>query len=83
MKHHIYSLNDPRTNKVKYIGQTTCFEARYKQHLNYSKNENLNNWVNELKQLKLKPLMVNYPTAKDDWASRFIALSIDNNSPRF
>lgn len=54
----IYALVDPRTGKIRYIGQSVCIETRFHQHCkskyadsNYKKIR----WVSELAALGLTP----------------------------
>lgn len=60
---YIYSLIDPRDNKVKYVGQTRFkLEKRYKEHLRNSKyqatkNHNVYCWINELDFNGLTPII--------------------------
>ena len=47
----IYTLTDPRTNIVRYIGKTKNIDDRYRRHLQksylekYDKNTYKSNWV--------------------------------------
>lgn len=48
---YIYTLTDPLTNEIRYVGKTTQDpQKRYKQHLNKSKKRKtyVNIWVNDL-----------------------------------
>jgi len=55
----IYSLSDPRTAHVKYIGQTINVEKRYNLHLFHSKQgrarTHKEKWINGLLNDNLKP----------------------------
>ena len=57
----IYSLNDPITNEIRYIGKTGNIEDRYKRHLSkcyldkYDKNTYKSNWIKSLIKIGLKP----------------------------
>lgn len=57
----IYTLTDPRTNAVRYVGRTCDPERRYKQHIDRSAKTipiEKSNWVLELRALNLRPSMV-------------------------
>ena len=60
----IYTLNDPETNEVKYVGKTTHrqFRKRYIAHINSPNKKGDTNWdkkkwVYSLRKKGLKPLM--------------------------
>lgn len=57
----IYTLVDPRTNEVHYVGRTGNPERRFQKHL-YERyggtNELKCEWIDELRSLGLRPLMV-------------------------
>lgn len=58
----IYTLVDPRTSAVHYVGRTGKPERRYKSHLypraGYSCSHSKEEWILELRALGLRPLMV-------------------------
>lgn len=55
----IYTLSDPRTEIVKYVGQTTDLNKRYNLHLYHSKNgrcrTHKEKWINALINESVKP----------------------------
>jgi hypothetical protein len=55
----VYSLCDPRTNSVRYIGVTSQPELRYEHHVqDTGKSTTLNRkWLRELKEIGIKPIM--------------------------
>jgi len=59
MRYTIYCLKCPIKNEIKYIGMTSRLNKRYKNHCNpiCAVNENMKNWVIELKKLNLFPLL--------------------------
>lgn len=57
MPGYIYTLSDPRTQKIRYVGQTTNLDSRYKQHCDKIKGHPKDLWVKELKQENLLPIM--------------------------
>ena len=59
-KYIIYGLIDPRTNEIRYVGQSTCGTKRIKQHFYPShyksrKKRHVYNWINQLLCINLKP----------------------------
>jgi len=55
----IYALKDPRTNIIRYIGKANEPYKRYKNHLNKCRDKNTHkrNWINSLREEKLKPVL--------------------------
>ncbi len=54
----IYTLVDPRDGAVRYVGLSKDVEQRYYYHCNASDNTvNAYNWLKELKDQGLKPLL--------------------------
>lgn len=58
---HIYCLIDPRDLQVRYVGKTNNLKERFRAHISphiYMRNNNLKcRWIEELKALRLKPIM--------------------------
>jgi hypothetical protein len=57
---YIYTLTDPLTNEIRYVGKTTQSPIkRYLQHLNNSKKRKtyVNIWINDLLNDGLKPII--------------------------
>jgi hypothetical protein len=55
----VYTLRDPRTEQVHYVGTTSIpLEYRYRGHL-YDKKTNTEKatWIAELRQIGLKPII--------------------------
>lgn len=61
MKYYIYSLKDPITNQIRYIGKTTNIQKRYYYHCSkyHLENENTHrsNWIKSLLKKELKPII--------------------------
>lgn len=55
---YIYTLSDPRTNEVRYVGKTNNPEKRRKAHgvLSREIKSKKKNWVKQLKKLNLRPV---------------------------
>jgi hypothetical protein len=68
----IYALTDPRTDEVRYVGQTKYQQKRYKQHIQGFDEDNIpkQRWVDELKAVGLLPT---YSILEEnvEWDSRF------------
>jgi len=60
-KIYIYTLSDPITNAVKYVGKTTNIKRRYQTYMKESRKKNKNSlvitWVKSLSKFGLKPKM--------------------------
>ena len=59
-KTFIYSLTDPITNQVRYIGKADNIKKRFSSHIclkNLIKPTHKNNWINSLKNKGLKPIL--------------------------
>lgn len=54
----VYVLCDPRTNEVRYVGETVDIKSRMRNHWNNSvENRKMLEWIKELKGLKLLPIV--------------------------
>lgn len=55
----IYTLSNPTTGEVRYIGKTNNCYQRYRHHLVSSANpkSHKRNWINSLKKKNLKPIL--------------------------
>ena len=51
----IYTLSDPRTGDVRYVGKTRDAKARIRNHLNKREHNHKGNWIESLRKLKLEP----------------------------
>jgi predicted GIY-YIG superfamily endonuclease len=57
-KYYIYTLSDPITNEIRYIGYSKDPKKRYANHLCISKlKSKKNSWIKSLKNKGLKPIM--------------------------
>lgn len=58
---YIYTLSDPITNKVMYIGKTNNIDDRFKRHISdyylNESNSNKNKWIKKLKSENKLPIM--------------------------
>lgn len=73
MKIFIYSLSDPITNEVRYIGKTGDLKTRYKAHLSASRkiHTRIGHWIKSLLNQNLQPaLSVIEECNKIDWQKR-------------
>lgn len=55
---YVYGLIDPRTRRIRYIGQSVDPDSRMRGHLSRSSNRAAQAWINELKSLAMKPDLV-------------------------
>lgn len=64
----IYTLTDPRTNEVRYVGKTVkTLEQRLIAHTGDTrKNTHRRNWIIQLRRLGLRPLISLIETVADD-----------------
>jgi predicted GIY-YIG superfamily endonuclease len=56
--YHAYGLVDPRNNDLKYIGETYDIKRRLSAHLYSKSNKDKVNWIKELKDLGLQPVII-------------------------
>lgn len=54
---YIYTLSDPRNGHIRYVGKTVNMVNRFIQHCNRQKNSHLKNWIMQLKNAGLSPIM--------------------------
>jgi hypothetical protein len=56
---NIYTLRDPETNQIRYVGKSNNISQRYKAHLNKARKHQTHkkNWIDSLKQKGLKPII--------------------------
>lgn len=56
---NIYTLTDPRTKEVRYVGKANNLTQRYKAHLNRARKHQTHkkNWLEQLKREGLRPII--------------------------
>ena len=58
MTTNIYTLTDPITNEIRYVGKANNVSKRYYKHCRLTdKNTHKNNWINKLLKKNLKPIV--------------------------
>ena len=89
----IYTLSDPRTGEVRYVGKTNDPHKRYVGHINQKLRCHKTNWVQELLGQSLKPVMEileEFDGTKEDWQEiekfwietlRFYGCRLTNQTP--
>lgn len=66
---YIYTLSDPITGEIKYVGRTTDLEKRNKMHLAQAKKTGLRDWIRSLLDKKQKPIMRWLETVESEQAA--------------
>ena len=54
---YIYTLSDPTTNKIRYVGKTDDLKERFRGHVNCKFKRHSRNWILSLKRKGLLPVM--------------------------
>ena len=70
METYIYTLTDPRTNQIKYVGKTNNPYYRFRMHIHEAKNGNTykQNWIKGLLKSNLEPVFEIIDTIDNkDW----------------
>lgn len=68
MQVYIYSLSDPQTGEIRYIGKSINPKKRIDNHLHIKKKSHCSCWIQSLRNKKLKPLFDIIDTvSKEDW----------------
>lgn len=62
---YIYGLIDPRTNDIRYVGQSVDYRNRLRQHIADGGNTPKAKWIAELASAKLEPQLVLLDRAED------------------
>lgn len=62
---YIYTLTDPRTDEVRYVGRTVQPHQRLYFHLNDPHTDRVETWINELQENGLEPEMYLIDVAKE------------------
>ncbi len=70
---YIYTLSDPLTGEVRYVGKTTNLKQRFENHLRERKNTHKINWIKSLAAQGLKPELLELEVVESgdesDWQS--------------
>lgn len=78
MKIYMYTLSDPLTKEVKYVGKTKSIKRRLQSHIDYARNTQrkrryVADWILGLLNQELKPIItIIEETNSDNWAKREI-----------
>lgn len=75
MKIYIYSLSDPNTNEIRYIGKTGNIKNRYNSHLSASRHlkTHLGSWIKSLLAKNILPIInIIEECTLDNWEKREI-----------
>lgn len=69
MKTYIYTLENPVSNEIRYVGKTNNPERRLHYHwtVGYKSNNKLGNWLKSLKKIKIKPIMIIIDETNENW----------------
>jgi hypothetical protein len=76
MKTYIYTLSDPTTNKIRYVGKTVNPKRRLSQHVQDAKyfpnRTRTLNWIKSLLLKNIKPIMTVIEECENNWGEREI-----------
>ncbi len=72
---YIYTLLDPTTKKIRYVGQTRSPKRRIQSHIDYARNykgrRKICNWIQSLLKKNMKPILcIIEETTKELWVNR-------------
>lgn len=69
MTTYIYTLSDPRTKEVRYVGKTVNPKQRRHNHSNIARDKGTHkrNWINQLKQNNLRPIFEIIDEVEENW----------------
>lgn len=69
MVNYIYTLSDPFTNEIRYVGKTINLEKRLYEHkrLSHKKNTHKNNWINGLMSNNSAPIIEIIDEVGQEW----------------
>jgi hypothetical protein len=69
MTTYIYTLSDPRTKEVRYVGKTVNPKQRRHNHSNVARDKGTHkrNWINQLKQNNLCPIFEIIDEVEENW----------------
>lgn len=71
IKIYIYTLSDPETKEIRYVGKTNNLKSRYNNHISHNIKTHCCNWIKSLKKRNLLPIMEVIEKANDDnWVER-------------
>ena len=68
MVNYIYTLSDPFTNEIRYVGKTINLEKRLYEHKrSHKKNTHKSNWINGLMSNNSPPIIEIIDEVGEDW----------------
>lgn len=71
MQVYIYTLSDPLTKEVRYVGKSVNPKKRLDNHLHIKKKAHCSCWIQSLKNKDLKPIFsIIEITDKENWIDR-------------
>lgn len=60
----VYSLSDPRTNEVRYVGKSVNVKARFNAHLSGYSAPQVREWIQTLRDADLRPVLTILETVR-------------------
>lgn len=66
---YIYTLSDPTTGEIKYVGRTTDLDKRYEMHLASARKTGLKHWIQTLFAKGFKPVIRQVESVESDRAA--------------
>lgn len=67
MKTFIYTLTDPRTNQIRYVGKSVNLRGRIDGHMYNKKKTHCSCWIQSLMKLGEKPILDIIDCVENDW----------------
>ena len=67
MVNYIYTITNPKTNHVVYVGKTINPKERFGKHLSYKRDTKISRWIKEIKTQGVTPVFDIIDQTEGDW----------------